>query len=52
MSTKSGPLIGVDLAREERLKKCDQIIEQFEICYNSSHLAKLTKKNDQEVVKF
>lgn len=37
---------GVDLAREERVKKCDMIIEQFENVINSSNLKKLMQKNN------
>jgi hypothetical protein len=41
---------GVDFAREERLKKCDSIIEQYEIILNSPILAKIVaKQNNDEV---
>jgi hypothetical protein len=41
---------GVDLAREERLKKCDSIIEYYEKVRNSPNLEKiLKKKNNDEV---
>ncbi len=36
---------GVDMAREERLKKYDNIIEFFEQIYQNSHLIKLSKKS-------
>jgi hypothetical protein len=40
---------GVDFAREDRLKKCDSIIEQYEIILNSAILAKIVtnQKNDE-----
>jgi hypothetical protein len=37
---------GVDLAREERVKKCDMIIEQLENVVNSSNLRKIMQKNN------
>jgi hypothetical protein len=40
---------GVDFAREERLKKCDSIVEQYEIILNSPILSKIiaNQKNDE-----
>jgi hypothetical protein len=44
---------GVDFAREERLKKCDLIIEQYEIILSSPMLAKIiSKQNNDEVIYF
>jgi hypothetical protein len=41
---------GVDLAREERLKKCDQIVEQYESIFKLQSLAKImSKQNNDEV---
>jgi len=41
---------GVDLAREERLKKCDVIIEQYESILTSHNLARIiSKQNNDEV---
>jgi hypothetical protein len=42
---------GVDLAREERLKKCDSVIEQFEKIRTSQNIEKILKKqNNDEVI--
>jgi hypothetical protein len=41
---------GVDLAREERLKKCDQIIEQYEGIFKSTTLAKIISKQSNDEV--
>jgi len=51
LSTKSNVSMGVDLAREEREKKCDVTIDLFDKILNSNHLAKLTKKNHPEISK-
>jgi hypothetical protein len=40
----------VDLAREERLKKCDTIIEIFEKIKTSDNLHKIIKKNKDDEV--
>lgn len=52
VSMKNVPITGgVDLAREERLKKCDQIIEQFEKILTSHNIEKILKKQNNDDVK-
>jgi hypothetical protein len=41
---------GVDLAREERLKKCDAIIEQYEKIRISPMVEKVMKKQQNDEV--
>ena len=43
---------GVDLAREERVKKCDLVIEQFENVLNSPNLLKIIQKNNDVIELF
>jgi hypothetical protein len=43
---------GVDLAREERLKKCDTIIEHYEKIRVSSNVEKIIQKQKGDDVKF
>lgn len=38
---------GVDLAREERLKRFDQLIELYVEVYQSHRLKRLTEKKDE-----
>ena len=38
---------GVDLAREDRARKCDMVIEQFDNVLNSQNFVKLTQKNNE-----
>jgi hypothetical protein len=38
---------GVDLAREERLRRYDQLIEQYVEIYQSHRLKRLTEKKDE-----
>jgi hypothetical protein len=42
---------GVDLAREERLKKCDAIIQEFEKIRACANVEKILKKQYNEEVK-
>ena len=38
---------GVDLAREERIKRLDMLIEQYVEVYQSKRLKKLSEKHDE-----
>ena len=41
---------GVDLTREERIKKCDLIIEQYEKIRTSQNIEKIIKKQNNDDV--
>ena len=40
----------VDLAREERVKKYDKIINEFEVISNKERIKKLATKHKDEVI--
>jgi len=42
----------VDLAREERLKKCDSIIEMYEKISDISSITKIKSKQNNDDVKY
>lgn len=43
---------GVDLAREERLKKCDKVIEFYEKIPTSQSIQSLMKRSSNDDVKY